>query len=174
MKFGRRGRGGMSTQEYEDLHGNNAVNNKPNFSENRNYYRSIGWGVDKPNLVNLPALSEKLKEQFERRASLERENKSQINSPMKVLTQNFSEITSPVKSLEGSQERRAFVKQIDREYTSTGASGFLKLNGLFSNHVDKKLHVNPDLYHSMNMMSQKRTILNKLRKSIAHTGSASK
>lgn len=42
------------------------------------------------------------------------------------------------------------------------------MNGLFSNYLNKKLHVDSDVYHSMNMLGQKRTILNKLRKSLAN------
>lgn len=39
---------------------------------------------------------------------------------------------------------------------------------MFSNHVNKKLNVDSDIYYSMNMLGQKRTILNKLRASIAN------
>lgn len=71
-------------------------------------------------------------------------------------------------SREPSIDKREFLKQIDKEYSTTGAGGFLRLNGLFSSHVNKKLNLDSEFYHSMNMLSQKRTILNKLRKSIAN------
>ena len=45
---------------------------------------------------------------------------------------------------------------------------------MFSKHVDSKLNLDPDLYHSMNMLSQKHTIMNKLRKSLVNPNSSKK
>lgn len=66
-------KGGRSETEYEQLHSYNSALKKPNFSENRDHYRSIGWGVTNSRLVNLPLLQGKQQAHFERRASIERE-----------------------------------------------------------------------------------------------------
>ena len=79
----------------------------------------------------------------------------------------MSSLNSKYATRVSSMERRPFLNLIDKEYHSTGAQGFLRLNGLFSKHIDDKYGIDSDLYHSMNMVSQKHTILNRLRKSIA-------
>ena len=117
--------------------------------------------------------------QFDRRSSLERTSNSDFDSPLKEAPSFNSTLNSPLNTEnlakinklntnQIAQNRKSFVSQIDSEYKSTGAWGFLRLNGLFSNHVNKKLNVDSDVYHSMNMLGQKRTILNKLRSSIAN------
>ena len=78
----------------------------------------------------------------------------------------LTEIPPRCISQEPCIDKKEFSKQIDKEYTSTGAHGFLRLTGLFSDHVNKKLNLDSDYYHSMNMLSQKRTIINKLAKTV--------
>ena len=85
---GKRIRGGLSSHEYEQLNGNNSVSpNRPNFSESRGLYKGIGWGVTNSKLINLPSLNNKLKQNFEKRASMEREVCSSLDfsslSPVK-------------------------------------------------------------------------------------------
>lgn len=168
---GKRIRGGVSASEYEQLFGNNTITKQPNFSESRSHYKSIGWGVTNAKLINLPLLNPKLQSQFDRRSSLERKEVIEIDSSQNLLedeSNNNLNQTSPFKSRKPSVEQRSFLDQINNEYSTTGKCGFLRMNGLFSKHVDKKLHVDSDLYHSMNMVSQKHLVLTKLRKSIAN------
>jgi ribosomal protein L29 len=101
-------------------------------------------------------------------SSIDRKSSELKSNSLNKYNHNQSELESHNISREPSIDKREFLKQIDKEYSSTGAGGFLRLNGLFSSHVNKKLNLDSEFYHSMNMLSQKRTILNKLRKSIAN------
>lgn len=67
----RRLNGGVSTQQYEECFSGNTSNKKlPNFSDNRNHYRSIGWGVENARLLNYPILKERLFNSTTRKASM--------------------------------------------------------------------------------------------------------
>jgi len=166
----------MSNHEYEQLHGNNQVSNQPNFSEKRGSYLSIGWGVTNNKFLEsiLPNVNPSHNMNTGRGSSLEHHRYSVANSPTKVDNYSIDYSLSPNRERENSQNRNSFLKQIDQEYSSTGASGFLKLNGLFSSHLNKKLNLDSEVYHSMNMVGQKRTILNKMRKSLADSPTKAK
>ena len=69
----RRLRGGMSTQEYEEMHGSVTKNKQPSFAEEgRNHFRSIGWGVNNPKLINFSAIKEKFNQSLSRKISLQK------------------------------------------------------------------------------------------------------
>lgn len=68
----------------------------------------------------LPSLNSKVGTEFDKRASLEPRNKSVMNSPIKLNNASLSDLSTP-EIKDYSQERRGFLKQIDKEYSSTGA-----------------------------------------------------
>jgi hypothetical protein len=68
----------------------------------------------------LPSLNSKVKREFDKRASVEPRKNSVMHSPIKLNNTSFSELSSPERK-ENSHERRGFLKQIDQEYSSTGA-----------------------------------------------------
>lgn len=149
------------------------------FLQIRNHYRSIGWGVENSKLLNTPLVDHKMFSHYDRRSSLERTLNTDFESPIKEQMSFNSTTNSPnntkyssfgksEKINPPSPNKNSFVNQIDTEYKSTGAHGFLRLNGMFSNHVNRKLNIDSDVYYSMNMLGQKQTVLNKLRASIAN------
>ena len=156
----RRMKGGVASSDFEMLFGNNQVQNQPNFTQKRDSYRSIGWGVSNMKLLRLPSLAEKFKNMKKTKSSMENHNKSWLNSNLKIGEHSLlSGNSSSGLKREPSLNTRDFMKQMDKEYSSTGAGGFLGLNGSFSNHIDRKLQLKPDLYHSMNMLGQKNVIM---------------
>ncbi|CAI2374442.1 unnamed protein product [Moneuplotes crassus] len=164
----RRIRGGVSKEEYEKMFGHHNRRKQPSFMQKNDSFSSIGWGVGKKKLITLPALSDQSKNALKKRKSVEETAaKVYLNSPMKLNDDCLNSQESPQgMDRKPSFNNRDFVKQIDREYSSTGASGFLRMNGSFSNHVDKKLNLQPDLYHSLNMISQKDAIFRKFANSV--------
>ncbi|CAI2376678.1 unnamed protein product [Moneuplotes crassus] len=164
----KRIKGGVSGAEFEKLYGHISVTKQPSFMERKDSYRGIGWGVLNSKLTTLPAISDNLKRFLKHRKSEEESvTQNYLNSPIKLENRGIAPQESHQSmSRKPSLNNRDFVKQIDKEYKSTGASGFLRLNGSFSNHVDKKLQLKPDLYHSLNMMSQKKAIFRKFNNSV--------
>ena len=57
-----------------------------------------------------------------------------------------------------SARDRHHIKAIDREHTSSGRHGFLRLNGFFSAHIDRKLEIDCDTFHAMNHLHQRKAV----------------
>ena len=128
----RRQKGGIAAKEFEEIHSSSTMKKHPNFSENRNHYKSIGWGVENAKLLNVPLVNHKMFSHYDRKSSLERTLNTELDTPLKQIP-SFSSASGTPKDTKYSNYvksdsvnhpspgKSSFVNQIDEEYKSTGA-----------------------------------------------------